>query len=384
MASQPVETIFTKLQQQSTSSASLQLCIQAVQNLSAEEQNALVAFEPAYSLTAADRQAFTRAAIQALSADDVDGTLSDAANGAYDAANNIFELLMSFVLNCICYDNQFGTNYTDEKLTPILVQYIKTMVDSVPFANQVAQYGENFDEEVIAFCANQDLSIDQRLSKIRGYISDAEEFEAKATEIQSTLDKIQEELLDLLNEINNRVKMWAKPRSPSAPRLAVSAAKPPFKLGVAVLDALLSTPLRPLIMIAGLLGLGNPEAVRSAYAIAASEVVRMSAKKPTALTILHELRSVANGDDVNAKYFSDFRDNVSILNTYWSATIVDARSIETWLEDGASWVDFPEYMELNLKQGVRTYVKIAKYLRSYATQIDSLHYDELLEAAGYA
>lgn len=64
------------------------------------------------------------------------------------------------------------------------------MLDSIPLANNVAQYGEgmkhpppivhvavqlkvslDFDNEVVEFCANKSLTVDQRLAKIRAYIS---------------------------------------------------------------------------------------------------------------------------------------------------------------------------------------------------------------------
>ncbi|KAE8353397.1 hypothetical protein BDV28DRAFT_133257 [Aspergillus coremiiformis] len=385
MASPSLENILSTLRQKSANSASLRLCFQAVRDLSSAERNTLVASKPQYTLTAAEKNAFARAAVQALSADDVDDTLADAANGAYDAANNIFMMLGSIILNCACYDTQFGTNYTNGVLLDILVSYIKTMVDSVPLANEVAQYGEDFDNEVIAFCANTSLTVDERLSKIREYIATANGFETKAKGIQSILDSVKDQLVDLLNEMNNRpLPKWKKPSRASSVRATVPVPTPSFELGIALLDRLIATPLRPLIMIAGLLGLGNTEATNAAYAIAASEVVRSSARGPTSLTILHDLRSADDGGNVNEKFFSDFRDNMAVLNSYWNATIIDAGHIESWLEDGASWVDAPEYMKLNLDEGARTYVKVAKYLRSYATQIDSLDYDELLEAAGYA
>lgn len=113
-----LESIFNKLDQQIATKGTLQSCIQAVLALSSAEQSALLASAPTYTLAFADRQAFIRAAVQAFVTDDIDATLEDAANGASTAASNIFELMASFLFNCIFFDQRYGTHYT-ERFVPI-------------------------------------------------------------------------------------------------------------------------------------------------------------------------------------------------------------------------------------------------------------------------
>ena len=77
-----------------------------------------------------------------------------------------------------------------------------------------------------------------------------------------------------------------------------------------------------------------------------------------------------------------FTTNVGVIQKVWGKVVNDANEIKDWLDDGAKsavsffgcgaevakhlWQDYPKYMEKNLKEGVRVYSKVGKYLRDYA------------------
>lgn len=57
-------------------------------------------------------------------------------------------------------------------------------------------------------------------------------------------------------------------------------------------------------------------------------------------------------EDMGSSQLTVFRDNVKVLQSYWTSMQADAREIEGWLEDGANFAAMPSYMKSALDQAV--------------------------------
>ncbi|OGM42559.1 hypothetical protein ABOM_007946 [Aspergillus bombycis] len=375
-------SVLIKLNQHTHSPATVSACLQAVSMLSESERKVLVESPAKYRMTPTETEAFTAAAVQALSSDDLDQELGEAASGASDAVNGILELMVGLVLNLAWGDSMNGTHLT-EQYEPILRLYCETMRNGVPLANTIAQYAEDFDNKVIEFCADSSLTIDERLSTIQGYINDAEGYQTTATEMQSTLESVFDKTMDFINQAGSQSlkrDLKQKAKGFPAPRSAKKFSDVPLDVKVPALRVALESPFGPYVMVAGLLGVANPDATIAAYSIAASMTKREHVPIRTVISDLATRAQPGGAEATNTEYFNEFREHIGVLAGYWGSTLIDAREIEAWLKDGAFAVNLPTYMEKALNGGAKIYVKVGKYLRLYAEQTNQIPWDDWLNA----
>ncbi|GAQ45049.1 hypothetical protein AtubIFM55763_004726 [Aspergillus tubingensis] len=377
-------SVLRKLNEQRSSPASVSACLTAVFSLSESERKALVEFPAKYQIVPTDKEAFTTAAVQALASDDLDQALGDAASGASAAVKGIIELMVALLLNLSWADAMNGTHLTEE-YEPILRLYCETMRDGIPLSITIAQYAEDFDNKIIEFCADSSLTIDERLSTIREYIKDAEGHQITANEMHSTLESIFDKTLDFINQLGSQsllerdandekeAKTFPPPRSA---KTIFSAG--PLDANIPALRVALESPFGSYVTIAGLLGIANPEAINAAYSLAASMVSREHLPIDTVISDL--ATRLGSATDTNTEYLDEFREHIEVLAGYWQSTLVDARKIELWLDDGASLVDMPTYMNMALNEGAKIYVEVGKYLRLYAEETSQIPWDEWLNA----
>ena len=63
-------------------------------------------------------------------------------------------------------------------------------------------------------------------------------------------------------------------------------------------------------------------------------------------TVISDLATRSgSATDTNTDYFDEFREHIEVLAGYWQSTLVDARKIELWLDDGASLVVSSELLK---------------------------------------
>ncbi|KAE8405620.1 hypothetical protein BDV37DRAFT_244889 [Aspergillus pseudonomiae] len=375
-------SVFQKLNQQISTPATVSACLQAVSLLSEVERKVLVESPAKYHITPTDKEAFTTAAVRALSSDDLDQELVEAASGASDAVNGILELMVGLIINLAWGDSMNGTHLT-EQYEPIMRLYCKTMRDGIPLANTIAQYAEDFDNKVIGLCADSSLTMNERISTIQGYIKDAEGYQTTATEMQSTLESVFEKTIHFINQLGSQsLKSDTKERAKGfpAPRLTKKFPDVPLDVQIPALRVALESPFGPYVMIAGLLGVANPEATIAAYSIAASMTNQEYVPITTVISDLATQGQSGSAEDTNTEYFNEFREHIGVLAGYWGSTLIDAREIESWLKMGASLVDIPTYMEKALNGGVKLYVKVGNYLRLYAEQTSQIPWDHWVNA----
>ncbi|KAK1143038.1 hypothetical protein N8T08_007102 [Aspergillus melleus] len=371
--------VLHKLNQQISNPPTVQSCLQAITLLSESERKALFESAVKYPLSPADAEVFTTSALQALASDDLNEELGEAAKGAADAVDGIIELMGGLLVTLAWSDSMNGTHLT-EQYEPILRLYCETMRDGIPLSNTIAQYAEDFDNKIIAFCADSSLSTDQRLSQIQEYIQDAEGSQTTAQDMQDTLNSVFDKTMDFINQVNsNSLKEAGTYKTFPVPKTARKLADVPSTVQIPALNVVLASPFGPYVMIAGLLGISNTLATNAAHAIAASTSDRERVPVKRVLSDLATEHQSANASD-NTEYFDEFREHIGVLAGYWGGTLIDARQIEAWLKDGANVADMPKYMEIALNEGVKIYVKVAKYLRSYAEQTSHIPWDDWLNA----
>ncbi|KAI0008854.1 hypothetical protein F4779DRAFT_618258 [Xylariaceae sp. FL0662B] len=359
-------SVLNKLNQQISGLRTVPACLHAVSLLSESERKALVESAAKYHLTPADKLAFTTAAVQALSSDDLDEELREAADGAYEAVEGIVFLIVGLEINLSGMDNMNGKHVTEE-YEPVQILYYETMRDGIPLANTIAQYAEGMSHEC------------ERVSQPD---RDAEGYQKTAEGMQNSLESVLDKTTDFINRVSGKslgeeatAKTFPVPRS--ARKLADVSS---LDLKIPALKLALASPFGPYVTVAGLFGIANTEATNAAYAIAASMAIKERVPLRTVMNGLAMQAQSESADDDNTEYFDEFRDNIRVIAGYWVSTIADAREIEAWLKDGASLVEMPAYMEQAFHGGAKIYVKVAKYLRSYADQNNQLPWDEWLHA----
>ncbi|GKZ31385.1 hypothetical protein AbraIFM66950_011931 [Aspergillus brasiliensis] len=381
-------SVLQKLNEQVSRPVTVSACLGVVASLSESERKALVKSPAKYQLVPTDKEAFVTAAVQALASDDLDQVLGDAASGASVAVNGIIELMVALLLNLAWADTMNGTHLTEE-YEPIMRLYCETMRDGIPLSNTIAQYAEDFDNKIIEFCADNSLTIDERLSTIREYIKDAEGYQSTAAEMHNTLESVFDQTLDFVNQLgsqslpkrdaNDEKEAKAFPAPRRSAETIFSAG--PLDVKLSALRVALKSPFAPYVMVAGLLGVANTEAINAAYSLAASMIGREHVPIDTVISDLAAARvRSGSASDTNTEYFNEFREHIEVLAGYWQSTLVDAREIELWLNDGASFADMPTYMNIALNEGAKIYVEVGKYLRLYAEETSQIPWDEWLNA----
>ncbi|KAI1639325.1 hypothetical protein F4809DRAFT_596639 [Biscogniauxia mediterranea] len=377
-----VNSVRNKLdQQQGAAPANISACLQAISQLSEPERRVLLASAAKYELASADEGAFAVAALRALSSGDLDQELAEAANGAADAVKGINDLMGGLVL-ILVYFLPFTIQLLVE-YKPVVRLYCETMRDGIPLAETIAQYADDFDNKIISLCADASLTTDERLKHIQAYIKEAQEQQTTADKMQRTLESVFDLIVDIINRLTSySLPQQAEAKSYPVPKSAGKFATVPSDLEVPALKTALASPFGPYITVAGLLGVGNAEATSAAYAIAA----HMATDERVPLeTVIRDVAtpepSSTSVKDLKTDYFDAFRKHIEVLAGYWSSTLIDARQIEDWLKLGASAANIPKYMEISLNEGAKIYVKVAKYLRSYAEQTGQIPWDDLLSEA---
>ncbi|GLA50437.1 hypothetical protein CBS115989_7750 [Aspergillus niger] len=381
-------SVLHKLNEQVFRPVTVSACLEAVSSLSESERKVLVESPAKYQLVSTDKEAFTTAAVQALASDDLDQVLGDAASGASAAVHGIIELMFALLLNLARADTMNGTHLTEE-YEPILRLYYETMRDGIPLSNTIAQYAEDFDNKIIEFCADGSLTIDVRLLTILEYIKVAQGYQTTADEMHSTLESVFDKTLDFVDQLGSQslLKPDAKDekeaktvraRRTSAKTIFSAGSAGPLDAKVPALKVALVSPFGRYVMVAGLLGVANAEAINAAFSLAASmanwEYVPID-------RVMSDLATRSgSGTDTNTEYFNEFREHIEVLAGYWQSALVDAREIELWLNDGASSVDMPTYMNMALNEGAKIYVEVGKYLRLYAEETNQIPWDEWLNA----
>ncbi|PLB48704.1 hypothetical protein P170DRAFT_475052 [Aspergillus steynii IBT 23096] len=324
-----------------------------------------------------EKENYVIAVAQTLSSNDIDDVIEKSAEEAQANALRVYGAFMQAFTMVLIIDTTHGTQFL-ARVIPMIRTYTQILLDSIPHARRVADYGDIFDDEVIFLCANDQLSLEARKVKIAEFIAETQEFETFSKEIRNRLENLNSSYVTFIDEVRSTTGAAAQNAAPvrgteaeteHADPLARIAPDVGFDHPLISLAFSLSRNLAAFLTIGGLVGVGSDHGLNASLAIS-SAVAQWGRRKEEESAYASAGSGLNN--DVNS-YLSAFSKNLDGVGQYWLDSLNDAREIEDWLHDGASMAKWPNYMKLNLERGVKLYQAMSKYLRGYALGIENMH-----------
>ncbi|KAE8383930.1 hypothetical protein BDV23DRAFT_189821 [Aspergillus alliaceus] len=376
-AAPTLDEVLRKLSHLIGDSRTPQQYLNAVGTLSSIELEVVITSTTKYHVAGDEKEKFRLGVAQSLSSSDGQAYLLKAANDAHDAAGEILFILCSSVICILFIDSGEHTHYMPQ-MKEIFKMYCAIILDSIPLARKIAQYGEDFDTKIVQFCADNKILPSERLIQIKEYISAAQGSKESADSIVNRFDGFVATFLDFSAKVRSRSARTKR----KFPQPDISL-KEFGSLSLAV-TANLSESLRQFMTIAGLINLESQDAFNAALSIAASAVTNAKARIGFySYRGFSYLVSTPSGreidDDEVIKAADAFRKHFTVLKGYWESAMADAHEIQLWLEDGADDVKWPKYMKENLDHGAQIYVAMARYLTEYAKGVEDFHLEKVPE-----
>ncbi|PLB48703.1 hypothetical protein P170DRAFT_359049 [Aspergillus steynii IBT 23096] len=343
--------------------------------------------------TEEDKKTFAIGAAKAASEDSATKHLETAANKATLAAKEIRGVFQSIELKITEIDQIHMSNFLPE-----LEKHQKTfndiLGDSRLLATDISQYGKSFDGIIVQFCADQTISVDDRIKQIGDYIEKTQKFEDDSTSIKNRFDSLTSDFTkfvgtfgtwakDKEGELNDQIKELNKEIAELNAKL-VKLQKSLMVLGIAAgvglpalaVAAALSGPFAPFVAIGGLIALGATAAsiagISIAIAVTSNDIKAKQSEKEGLQEQIEQIQHARQElQDLGTQKLKVFTDNVNVLSGYWTATTAQAHEIQAWLKDGASMAKRPKYMQMNLDHGVQIYAALSVFLDNYASGLTS-------------
>ncbi|KAJ7106884.1 hypothetical protein C8R43DRAFT_1140435 [Mycena crocata] len=282
-----------------------------------------------------------------------------------------------------------GLGFNDEKFVSTLGDIQQTFrditADSHSLAIRIAQYAESFDKIIIKFCADSSISVEERRTKIKKFIEEADDFKLAASATKDNFTN----LIDQFTGFASSFSHWAEAQE-AADRTEIEALNKEIADITAKINELTKA-MSAIGIVAGLTLLGTailavyfPQFVIYGLALESIELVtvagiaagiadlmsKRSEKSAKLQTLAAEVNQIESARADLSKVGNDdlqiFQANVGLLGHIWEDVRADAVKIEEWLEKGADNAEYPEYMKDALEQGVQVYNMMAKYLDDYA------------------
>ncbi|KAJ7206552.1 hypothetical protein GGX14DRAFT_637575 [Mycena pura] len=268
--------------------------------------------------------------------------------------------------------------------------------DSRTLAVHIAVYAERFDDIIIKFCADTNLTVAQRIAQIDKFIAEGEVFRADAermhwrfldltdnfgdftikfrtwgeqfeSEKTEGIEVLEKQIIDLRVKIANL----------NTAITAVGAAVLGAATALAAMIGLFFVvgPVAGLFIIAGGAVVGGI-AISGIIALPGLLIAKnnsekeLSDKEKEVTRLEGEIKTIqgmrAELEQEGEHGLKTFIHNAGILQSIWQGVKSDAEQIKIWLEHGADMAEYPDYMKDNLEHSVRLYKKMAKYLNDYA------------------
>ncbi|KOS21275.1 hypothetical protein ESCO_006790 [Escovopsis weberi] len=304
----------------------------AVLQAGAEEHNPLK--------TEADKKKYTLGAAKELSTDETKQKLKEEANSANEAARDIENVFVSLQLKIAQIDQIHKSNFA-----PTLVQH-------------------RFDAIIVKFCADERLSVDQRLSKINDFIARANEYKQSASTMESDFKGLTDDFAGFIATFSQ----WAKDKEGELTAeikkineelvelnavlarlyLALIGLGAGMAVGLPVIGigAIMAGPAAGLVIIGGLIFFGATSAAIAAIAISVSVLqgqIRDKEKersvRETQVEQIQQARLQLT--QLGEEKYQLFSKSINSLASYWTYTVAEAEKIKKWLEDGAKFATLP-------------------------------------------
>ncbi|KAF5857399.1 hypothetical protein ETB97_005891 [Aspergillus alliaceus] len=325
-------------------------CLVAGAMLAKTEAEAVMASASKAHLNDVETEQYIAAVAQTLSSPDIDDVIKKSAK---EAQNNAEKVIVAFAATNI---RMMALGIKKATVMREIVQaYASILLDSISLANNIAQYGDKFDTEVIPRYANERIPIDQRKARIAEYIT---QLEPLSNGMLDRLDKLNTAYIELLAETHDFAPAQdssvqaAETESEHEDLIARIGPDMNIKKLLISLAFTLLHDLAAFLTIGGLIGVGRDHALNASLAI--SSAVAQSSHRQSEGFAYASSGSGSNND------------------------ATDARQIEDWLQEGAGDAEQPEYMKISLEKGIKNYWTMSKYLRGYAQGIRNMYPERYL------
>ncbi|KAE8405619.1 hypothetical protein BDV37DRAFT_281753 [Aspergillus pseudonomiae] len=335
-----------------------------------------------------DKEKLSLGAAKTMSTDETVAKLKEDAAAAGAAVVAIDGSFTALQVQIASIDQLEKTNFLTQ-LNEQKKKYRDVLQKSRLLAADISQYGSSFDELIVPLCADQSLTVDQRLGQIDKFIARANDFQEQGNEINKSFDTLIDGFVEFTaqfsswgknkeQELNNDIKEIDKQLAELTQKLAdlrTSLIALGVGLGVGLSAAgiglALSGPVAPFILIGGLIFAGATAAAVAGIAIAMGVVSnQIEGKKRERQDKSDEIDKIRlarrNLEDMGNSQLTVFRDNVKVLQSYWTSMQADAEAIKGWLKSGADMASVPKYMKIALDEAVTVYASMAQYMDEYA------------------
>ncbi|KIJ91235.1 hypothetical protein K443DRAFT_14562 [Laccaria amethystina LaAM-08-1] len=274
-------------------------------------------------------------------------------------------------------------NFLDEFKT--IQQIFRGIVkDSHTLAITIAQYADSFDGIIVQFCADESVTVDERIAKIKIFIGKSESIKTDAGNMQKQFDGLkdrfskfvgsfsdwsklreeadQEEIKNLYDEIK---KLDEKIKDIDT-AMKVLAAALAATLPITGILAICFPPAAPFIMGAGCILAGLELTSLVGLAIAKNILLNEKLVKEHRIKDLQDEIIKIKATRTQLEKDGQVALMTSVIQNVWTKVLNDANYIQKWLEEGADNAKYPKYMKASLEEGVKVYNQMGKYLRGYA------------------
>ncbi|KAI1639324.1 hypothetical protein F4809DRAFT_638798 [Biscogniauxia mediterranea] len=386
------EEVASKLESLLGNDPTTEKALSAARSLSNEEIIVLAnGYEDHYPLQTEQQKAdFVVGAGQHLSSEEGQDSAAQAGLAASQAAVDVDNQLLDIQSQLAVLDQSYHKGFADT-VASIRKEYNQVLQDTRLLAADIAQKGRSFDVILVQYCADSNYPIDERKSRVASFISDISKFESTSQDIQQKFETVKtkfasfvetftswangkegeltdkiEQLVKEIRELNNTLNT-IKAAQTSMAALAAAALPAAVALGT-VLE-----PLKPIILIGGLIVAGVSLAASIALIIASERVQHQINDKTSEKEDLEkELERIRNARQqlqsvqLQKGGLPVLQDCIDVLPEYWKCTLRDAQSIHGWLEQGGETQARPMYMSLNVEKGIKSYDSTAAYLEKYS------------------
>ncbi|OGM42558.1 hypothetical protein ABOM_007947 [Aspergillus bombycis] len=345
--------------------------------------------------TEEDKKKLSLGAAKTMSTDETVAKLREDASAASAAVVAIDGSFTALQVQIASIDQLEETDFLTQ-LNEHKTKYRNVLQQSRLLAADISQYGSSFDELIIPLCADESLTVAQRVEQIDRFIT-VNSFQEQGNEINTKFESLIDSFVEFTaqfsswgkdkeEELNNEIKEIDKQLVELAQKLAdlkTSLIALGVGLGVGLTAAgiglALSGPVAPFILIGGLIFAGATAAAVAGIAIAigaiSNQIDEKKRERDEKADEIDKIRLARrNLEDLGNSQLIIFRDNVKVLQSYWTSMQADAQEIKGWLDDGATnfpildvlMQNVPKYMESALNNAVTVYASMAQYMDEYA------------------
>ncbi|KAJ7206549.1 hypothetical protein GGX14DRAFT_637563 [Mycena pura] len=296
----------------------------------------------------------------------------------------------------------------------IQVEFRAVVSDSRSLAVRIAFHAEIFDVIIVKFCADESLTVQERVDQIKKFIEDGEGYRGDAEKMHRRFQDLKDKFEVIPDRVSESTSLsidklafidrldsslatgfreWAKPlegaKTDRIETLEDEIEKlhkeiAHLKVAIAEMAAALAATLALTAFLVLAFPLGAPFFIAAGAVVAGIQTNSLTGlvkakngykkdlynKEKEVTRIEEELKTIrgmrSELEKEGANSLNTFIASIMVLQQTWLHVQADAEAIKKWLEHGADMAEYPTYMKENLDHSVKIYKQVARYLRDYA------------------